>query len=226
MIKHDIKFVYGDEYIEGDELATKLTSIFCSGRTPDQVRRQLNKRFSSTIDYLYDNGILLRSLYDIETEDKQQIKRHYAGSYKLYLAPKGYAIYKMLEDNSVLMEVYRDDIETNIEKNDVLTYDLSSFDKFVYLLRYLEEHFSFEKRMIAQALFAPDEYIENIGNSFITAHLLTGLIRNYRTYFSSKGKEAEIVLSMINSLVSTMNEYAEKLNSRFHCSLSLCKLDI
>lgn len=209
--------IYGTNYVEGKYLLDDLTSLFCPVGLPQNNREQWEDKFYEAIDYLYYEGVLFRSLYDIEDSDSSQIQRKYSNDYKLYLSPRGKKLYELFGDNVVMMELLRDDIETDLEQNDKLTIKMKPFDKFHYLIGYLRYHFRIERINISQALFDLERYRRNIGDELITAYLLRGLSRNVRAYFGSKSDDYYKISSEITSLYNEITEYTSELNNRFGC---------
>ncbi|MDO4798857.1 MAG: hypothetical protein Q4A01_12665 [Coriobacteriales bacterium] len=220
--------VYGEKYVEGSELYLEVVSLLTNGSTPIPVRRRLERIVREAISFLYARGILFRSLYDIETEHRGQIHRVYCDSFKLYLSPRGVRLYKLLGGASVVLELYRDDVMTDLCNNDVVTSGLGVGDTFLYLLDLIGKLFVVEKRNLARVLPDLQSYVERVGNRFLCEHLLRGVVRGIALYYESyedNNKEYDRISLSANAIISEMKEYARAMNGKYGNWLSLRGLD-
>ena len=223
----NMKFVgvYGEQYIEGKELFQEMIGLFCNANMPDPIKHKWKNQFDDAISFLFYKGLLFRSLYDIEDESRSQIRREYYDSYKLYLAPRGELLYKLLANNSVLMELYRDDICVDLPNNSMVTSELSTFERFEYILGIIKFLFETEKRNIAQALWNILKYTEEIGKTFICEHILTGIVNNINSYYGDHDENHEKIVNEIISFTAEMREYALAINSRYCDCFDVSGLD-
>lgn len=214
--------VYGEKYIEGRELLVKILNLFCADMTP--IRNHWENKIDNAISFLFQKGILFRSLYDVEIEDPDQIQRTYGDTFKLYLSPRGNKLYSLLEDNSVLLEVYRDDIEIDIPDNNIPTSSLFPFERFTYIIKLLHVLFTIEKQNIAQSLWNLEDYLENIGNEFIVQHLLHGIVNSIETYYGEKDENHHSIVRDLKELINDMISYGININQRYHAKFKLSGL--
>ena len=179
------------------------------------IKEQWKDKLNEAISFLFQKGILFRSLYDIEIENPDQIQRAYHDTFKLYLAPRGSKLYSLLENNSVLLEIYRDDIEVDLPKNDTITSYLSTFEKFNYIIQLLDVLFTIEKQNIAQSLWNLETYLEDIGNEFITQHLLSGVVNNIQAYYGEVDENHRKIVEIVDAFIDKMFAYGTHLNQRY-----------
>lgn len=210
----DLGQVYGEKYAEGRDILSEIMGLFV-GNTDSEARiDSWRYRVLCQLEYLYDSGVLLRSLYDIEVSEEKQIERKYSNTYKLYLSPRGQRLYSMLSESAVLLELYRDDIYTDLANNWIVTSRMSRKDLFTYLLDYLDVLFEHEKKNIANAISNLDKYQELIGKEFITVVLLEGVAKNLRSYFKEGGVYSEM-MSRVCAIRDRMIKYADELKKRY-----------
>lgn len=211
MLKKEITSVFGTKYVEGKDVLADIMSLFVS--TSDSEARIDSWRYKirSLLEYLYDSGILLRSLYDIEDMTEKQIEREYSDTYKLYLSPRAICLYNLFSQNAVLMELYRDDIYTDLYNNDKLTSQLSTKALFVYLIEYLHELFKYEKKNITNAISNLEKYQELLGSEFITVVLLEGVVKNLGTYFKDEGEDYVKLMNKVYEIRDDMLQYSKDL---------------
>ena len=207
--------VYGEQYIVGKELFQELVNLFCNSNTPDPIKRRWKQQIGDAISFLYNKGVLFRSLYDIEDESRNQIRREYYDSYKLYLSPRGAVLFDLLAGNSVLMELYRDDIAIDLPNNDMVTSDLNAFEKFEYIINLAKTLFQIEKENIAQALWNIVKYTELIGDTFICEHILKGVVNNINAYYGEHDEKHQEIVNLVVEFIKDMKEYAFEINKRY-----------
>ena len=207
--------VYGERYIEGKELFHELVSLFCNSNTPDPIKRRWKQQFGEAISFLFNKGVLFRSLYDIEDESRNQIRREYYDSFKLYLSPRGAILFELLAGNSVLMELYRDDIAIDLPNNDTVTSDLNTFDKFEYILNLVKQLFQVEKSNIAQALWNIVKYTESVGDTFICEHILWGVVNNINSYYGERDEKYQEIVNLVLLFIKDMKDYSFEINKRY-----------
>lgn len=206
---------YGSDFIEGNELLKELVGFFCNSNTSVPIKQSWTDQFDGAITFLYHKGVLLRSLYDIEGESRFLNEKENCDSYKLYLSPRGCALYRLLSNNSALMDLFRDDFEADLRNNDVLTSEMQVFQRFEYSINLLVLLFDIEKRNIAQALWDIHKYTDIIGHSFICEHILAGVINSIISYYRNNNGEREKIKELVNPLINEMRDYAVVINKRY-----------
>jgi hypothetical protein len=212
--KLGISRVYGIKYAEGKEIYRDISSLFIRNNDSEARKDAWRYRILNVIEYFYYSGILFRSLCDIEDIPDKQVERKYSNEYKLYLAPRGECLYGMLSDNAVLLELYRDDIYVDLPGNDIVTDNMSSTaEVFDYLIKYVAFLFECEKRNIANASDNLNRYQELIGDEFITALLLQGIVKNIIVYFKKQGEDSfyNELMENARTIINNMIEYSQKI---------------
>lgn len=221
LVTNGIDIVYGENYITGEELLKKIQNLFVK-RSDSKLRLESwNYRINYVLTYLYNSGILFRSLYDIENPNDSQIERKYDKDFKLYLSPRGKCLYTLLSKNAVLLELYRDDIYTDIPNNEKLTIDMSTVDVFDYLLNLLISYCYLEKRYIGCAIPELELYQENFGKEFLVSILLEGVLKNINAYFKNKDNSYKELIEKVSHIYNNMCEYANELEERYHIKFNI-----
>lgn len=214
LLQKKITNIYGLQYAEGRTILAEIVGLFVSNEDSDTRINSWHNKVYNLLNYLYDTGILFRSLYDIEDITETQIERKYNSNYKLYLSPRGIVLYNLLSQNAVLLELYRDDIYTDILNNDKLTSQLNTYDLFEYLIDYLCVLFQYEKRNINNAINNLEKYQELLGNEFICVTLLEGIVKNLGTYFRDRGNQYSKLIDKVRMIRDEMQKYADALNHK------------
>lgn len=106
------------------------------------------------------------------------------------------------------MELYRDDIYTDLPDNDKLTSDLSTTKVFSYFLNYIDICFTTEKNTIGSIIPMLENYQKQVGNTFISEKLLIGVYKNLYSYFKDKGGDFENLNVKVKSIHEKMRLYA------------------
>ena len=228
LIINHIDEVYGTKYIEGNKLISEIKSLFVKNVDSYIPNEYWNFRIKKTLEHLYRSGILFRSVYDIEIAKVSQVDRMFDEEYKLYLSPRGKALYNLLSKNAVLLELYRVDLfqKSNSSLNSSFI-PQNTFETFDDILSFLIEYFQIEKRNIAAAIPDLNSYQNKIGEEFIVSTLLEGVLRNILSYFRVEDDEYHILLNKTKSIFDTMIKYADEIQEQykvtFLISSFLCK---
>lgn len=212
---NELFYVYGDKYIVGDDLTERLATLL-SGSTGETGRYLIwKRRIEYILEYYYRTGLLLRSLHDIEDAGDSDIERRYNGSFKLYLSPKGVCLYSLFRRNAVLLELYRDDICTELPENDKLTYDMKKMEVFRYLILYVEALFQCEQINIANSVMRLEKYVETFGSDFIICDLLEGIIHNLVAYYREDKEPCIILIEEVRKLYKKIQDYAGVISGKY-----------
>ena len=213
--------VYGEKYTEGSNVVAEIAKVL-SGSIEENVRLQnWKKRVHILLEYYYKTGVLFRSVYDIAKSEESQTERIYRDDYKLYLSPRGLFLYSLFKRSAVLLELYRDDICTELADNDKLTCELGQDKVFEYLLHYVKWLFQCEKANIANATLNLDKYQEVFGNEFIVCDLLEGIARNLSTYYQDDKSPGRSLLQEVCDIQKDMSEYATLINQKYRVKFVL-----
>lgn len=141
--------------------------------------------FSTT--YLFQREVLRRSVHDIEGVAGLPYNEFLGSENKLYITSRGTQLWDMLREDSVLLELYREDMYlTNaVTEDDVKSsYDLMMerkqfilFSKLLCIIREIfEQEFFFYQRVCQQG--KRDKYREMFGKQPISLVLLEGVTRS------------------------------------------------
>jgi hypothetical protein len=215
LIYNNISDLYGEKYIEGGKLLQNIKEVFFEYSSSDILNNAWIEKIISALEYLYDRSILFRSIYDIENISETQIEREFHNSFKIYLSPRGKCLYELFEKNALLLELYRDDIYTDIKNNDKLTYDMSTYEIIKYLLEYILELFHMEQQYIRDATHCLSGFIDAFGTEFLISPLLEGIVKNIRAYYPKRDAEYEELMLDVKRIVQQMNDYSNKLFEKY-----------
>ena len=184
--------------------------------TTEKDERNFKEGLLEMIKHLYEGGALLQSisepLLDPEIEDGDDGDRVFDPRMKLYLSSRGAQLYKMLSFNSLLLEIYRDDIDTELDDNDKLTQKMPKNSVLSYCLKYIEYLFNKEKKILE---FVKDKsvYLDTIGKEIATVVLLQGIRQSLNVYFIDFTKKETLDLySQYNELSKRVNKFIENYN--------------
>jgi len=214
LINKNINVVYGEKYADAKDIVSEISDVFTSYSNYENSNYWTSNIENSLIK-LYESGIVLRSLYDIEESEETQIERIYKDTYKLYLSPRGKIIYDLFSQNAILLELYRDDIYTNLPNNDKLTDQLSTYEIFIYIVNYLNLYFEKEKGNIGVAIPKLHEYYDIIGSEFITSHFLEGVLKNINAYYKKESNEYSELINLVKKLSLNMKSYSNDINEKY-----------
>lgn len=215
MLHKNADDLYGERYIDGDVIINEITNVFVSSRDLIGKKEIWQSKLFYIVQYFHNEGVLLRSIYDIENLAEEQIERKYEGRYKLYLSPRGKCLYWLLPQNALLLELYRDDIVTDLVNNDKLTSRLTEKETLVYLLQYVKVLFEHEKGYIRNAGESLNQYQEYFGEEFITAMVLEGIIKNIKSYYPDRDAEYHELNLIAKEIVLDMSKYIRDINREY-----------
>ena len=199
--------LYGriDQNIIGDEISEKICKIL--------NRKDLKETIEKAVARLYEQRCVLQSIFQPEEPrdstdgyKRNGYKRIYSPEYRLYLSLRGAAIDRMLRNDSLLIDFYRDDIDTDIYKNDKLSSQISQNDRIIYNITYISQLFDIEKSLIRDA----DKrlYFESLNGGFIVDCLIEGISNTLKYYYKDKKREDyTVVVSKMTELFNNIIEY-------------------
>lgn len=197
--------LYGQHKIAGNDLKGRIVNIL-HNVNPSLVEY--------SIEQLYKQRCLLRSIFEPETcstADRHTSNRHYEGSFGLYLSFRGNKIMELLSRDSLLLEIFRDDIDTNISGNTIPSAEMSQREKMIYLINYCEQLFEREKEYIQVA--DKSRYFEAFGGSFIITRLVKGLQQSFFNYYRRIDEDYHEVSDALKELFSNIVIYRNHLQS-------------
>lgn len=149
----------------------ELESVF-----PDTVV----KDFEECLFYLFEKRILRKSILDkddIKTLDKRESLKDES---KLYLSSKGEEMWRMLAQDSVLLELFREEVYrnyTDYQFSDQPSFELEQEKIFMDLLQYIEylSYLEDDLRNAVVGKVKKEKYKEMFGEMMIVTHLLGGV---------------------------------------------------
>lgn len=202
--------LYGVHSEKGSEIVEKIASVFYDNSNSDlSFVNDLRPKLNYMIKFLYENGVFLQSIEDAEPNDIAKIGRVYNDNYLLYLSLRGNQLYSLLEQNSLLFKLYRDDIDTNLENNEKTTISLSEFSSLKYCLEYTVVLFKKEQHYISNVKDI-SRYQRYFGNEYLIYPLIKGLKQTIEKYYKEKTDLEYIFLkTRMNNLIDDINKYSE-----------------
>lgn len=195
--------------IEGKELSERLLDLFVF--PTKQEKESFNKGVGFMLKHLYEGGALLQSITEPKYEDAKGYKRIYHSDMKVYLSKRGEQLYKMLGFNSLLLQVYRDDIDTNLEYNDIGTLNLNSVNRILYIIQYARILFDIEAGYL-RIVKDKKKYYISMGDRFATVILMKGIKESINTYYVGLAEQERIVNeynTLANDMMEFINDYNE-----------------
>lgn len=216
LIQNQATDLYGEKYVEGEKILQNIKGLFLERNNLENLNSLWIEKISCALEYLYDKSILFRSIYDIESISESQIERKFHSSYKLYLSPRGKCLYGLFQRNALLLELYRDDLFTDLENNDKLTYEMSTYEVIKYLLDYIYELFQKEQQYIRCATHCLSNYQESFGNEFIVSMLLEGVVKNIHSYYPKRDAEYRELILRAQEIIQYMDEYSNMIDEKYH----------
>lgn len=183
---------YGQYALSTDKIITDFGHIF---------GKDIEKHVIEVINYFCKRGVLFHGI-------------NHGGNNALYLSSKGQEIWDMFSTDSVLMELYREDLPREFKENSNYSW-LSSYDLtknynqvgiFIDLYIILEELLIEEKKMfrVATTNHATQKYFSMFGNTSLIDYLKSGIQKSIE-YSGNSGvpcliKANELLNTHINEL--------------------------
>ncbi len=208
--------------IEGDVLLNKLSAFYKSAGRNEFVL--IEEGFKAMLEHLYNGGALLQDIRKPVLDDGSPDGRRYehGKGARVYLSLRGYQLYKMLQYNSLLFQVYRDDIDTEIENNNIPTQELSVYSRIEYCISYTECLFKRERKLLGFVVDKSD-YIDNFGEKLATVVLMEGISQSIERYFTNETEEKRKIFELYNTIAGTINDYIDTCNNN-HIKFEKVKL--
>lgn len=181
----NLKMEWGESYI----VLKDYVNTFCSLLGID------TKTCIFSIDYLFQRGVLRKSVHDVEEFSGVSYNKYLGTNSKLYITSRGTKLWDMFRDDSVLLELCRedmyliDDIDADAKKS---SYDLMKERKqaklFLLLIDIIRDIFKQELFYYSKACQngKRDKYRETFGKQPISLILLEGVTRSiqYSGYYT------------------------------------------
>lgn len=154
-------------------------------------------QFVMATKYLILNRLLLRSIDQLQSNAMPVNEKNVHEITKVYVSNAAVDIWELLRKNSVLFEMYMDDIwlDNSIRPASKKKFRGFDLDNFNIALLYLEKLIDKEiqLRNHAQNLGTLDEYIELFGKNSVCEHLLNGLSKSLLAFFKDDAPEQNLM---------------------------------
>lgn len=189
--------VYGQHAETKIKLINELKEIFPA----DEIAK-----FEEAIFHLFEIRILRKSIKDKDDYLTLDTRESLNDKSLLYISSKGEEMWKMFSQDSVLLELFREEVYRNYSENDFdnrSSYELMQAGKqneiFIDLLKYIEYLMYLEDdlRSHLDSVKKKKKYMHMFGNEMVVAHLLKGVYCSLR--YSGKYNETDIS-TLYNSL--------------------------
>ena len=183
---------------------SKLLKRIKKAVTP-KIDRNLEEAIEYSMKYLLEQKILILSSCDDGSKNY------------IYLSPKGEILWKLMGKNTILLELFRDDMWLKREEHLESTIRLKTLDdKFYEVIQLSRKLLSEEKENINDLIEADSlgVYHELFGETLVSNHISKGVIESLnRFYNSTKNEEpskiAEVSLLLSNETEELMTNYLE-----------------
>lgn len=167
-------------------------------------------KFKDACEYLILNRLLLRSIDQLQDNALPVNEQNVGQINQVYLSNSAVDLWDMLGRNSVIFEMYIDDIWVDNSKRTDIKHQFRGFDSenFQASLRYLETLIETESIMKSHAdnIGRKAEYIDLFGDDSICMHLLKGLKNSVVAFFKEDANiqpQMEIIDSLINTIINS-----------------------
>ena len=187
------KYTDWNNSVDIDRFYLKLKEIFDEG--------MYHAEFEEAVHYLLLERVLLRSIDQLQVNTSPVNSHTVTDIKKVYLANAAIDLWKMLGTNSILFEMYVDDIWLDLSHKPTSKHFFRGFDSdnFDHALNYLGKLIECES-LIRRAAKNNDKlriYNGCFGSTTVCEHLLTGLRNSLRKYYRNPD-DTDIQLSMWN----------------------------
>lgn len=199
------KYTDWSNTVDIDRLYKKLHEIF---------GEMYFNEFQEAVHFLLLERMLLRSIDQLQNNTIPVNFQTVSHIRKVYLSNAAIDLWKMLGLNSVLFEMYIDDIWIDLRQKPIAKRSFRGFDSdnFDHALNYLGKLIDCEAliRRAAKNNGKLGVYNQCFGVAKVSEHLLSGLRNSLRNYYR-KADDTDIQLSMWNSTISKYEELLKKI---------------
>lgn len=177
--KYSREMEWGEAYVILEDYIHDFTVIF-GDRIED---------FLKVTDYMYETEILRRSVHDMEKAEGTPYNEHFGTDNKLYITSRGSKLWDMLKNDSVLLEICREDMYHYPEPEDdsrKSSYDLMMEGKqavvFMELLKIIKQLFNEEYGYYCDCCRKgrKELYRKYFGRQPVTYRLLEGVAKSIK----------------------------------------------
>lgn len=202
--RRQVREYYGVKSQKKKDLMNELEQIF----EPEMV-----SKFEESIYHLFEKRILRKSIRDKDDYRTLDRKESLKDDSLIYLSSKGEEMWRMLSQDSVLLELFRESVYRDYGKydfNDQSSYELmnggNQKEIFLDLLRYIE-YLGYKEDDLRSSITNKNKmgkYKSMFGNELTVSHLLEGV--NCSLKYSGKYEDAEIKNKYLQ-LQNQLNSY-------------------
>lgn len=165
--------------------------------------------FKKATEYLILNRLLLRSIDQLQNNSMPVNEKNIHQITKVYISNAAVDIWELLSKNSVLFEMYMDDIwlDNTMRPRNKRKFRGFDIDNFTIAIGYLEKLIDKETllRNHAQNLGTFNEYIDLFGNNSICEHLLSGLTKSLNAFYKDDASEQRLKYQITNLTLKINN---------------------
>lgn len=181
---------YGQQAKQKIELMAELSEIFSS---------DIVIKFEEAIFHLFETRILRKSIKDRDDYSTIDTRKSLKDESYLYLSSKGEEIWKMFSQDSVLLELFREEVYRNYDENDFnnkssdeLMQEGKQQEIFIDLIKYIEYLMYREDdlRTCIGSLERKKKYLKMFGKRMVVLQLIQGIECSLR--YSGKYADNEI----------------------------------
>lgn len=153
-------------------------------------------QFVSATEYLILNRLLLRSIDQLQKNAMPVNESNIHNISKVYISNAAVDIWELLNKNSVLFEMYMDDIwldnsNRSANKKNFRGFDLDNFSMALFYLNILVNK-EIQIRNHAKNLGTFEKYTELFGKDSICEHLLVGLTNSLNAFYKKDAPEESL----------------------------------
>lgn len=203
---NDNKYADWNDTIDLCAFYNKIAQVFGDNST---LHKPL---FVMATQYLILNRLLLRSIDQLQNNAMPVNEKNVHEITKVYISNAAVDMWELLSKNSVLFEMYMDDIWLDnsnrpVSKKKFRGFDLDNFNMTVI---YLEKLIDKENQLKnhAQNLGTLDEYNSLFGKKSICQHLLTGLLNSLNAFYKDDAYDQNLmhkILELSNKISKLTN---------------------
>lgn len=162
--------------------------------------------FMEALNFLLHEKILLRSAFSCQEDsvDEPNVSEEIDKWKNVYLSSQANVLWKLLGQNSVLFEMFIDDIkidnciqcQDDLAKRSYLQFNELSFKECINYLNSMVDYESLIWEDLLTRSFLKD-YKENFGETPIVKHLYNGLSNSFQTYYKNKEDSSYVELKTL-----------------------------
>lgn len=199
------------EFIKVGDLINNIKGVL------NRNEGDFNKYLMETIKYLFRNRIIRKSIYDRDAPISIDVIDE--NTY-IYFTKKGSRLLKLFREDSILLEIYREDIvraysdESHCKSSFELVTEQKRDLLFEDLIDLSREIFYVEDRLITKSLEVEDAYFPNdfFGSFRLTEDICQGLLRTFSAAKSINTREFSEKIENLKTEIGIRKSELSKIN--------------